>query len=228
MDARTLENGRAAFERAAWADAYAALAAVDAHTPLDPDDLDRFATAAYLIGEDAVSAQARTRAHTAFLDRGETIRAARSAFWLAFSMLDHPDRQAHAMGWLARAQRLIDDAHERCVEQGWFRCASAFLHARERDVHAAQIEFTQAADIGTEFQSADLVALARHGQGRCLLAQEKTTEGLALLDEVMVAVTGGEVAPVIAGVVYCSVISAVHDVYDTRRAQERTAAPENW
>jgi len=227
-DQPTLENGRAAFERAAWADAYAALAAADAHTPLDPDDLDRLATAAYLVGEDAVSAQARTRAHSAFLDRGETIRAARSAFWLAFSMLDHPDRRAHAMGWLARAQRLIDDAHERCVEQGWLRCASAFLHARERDVQAAQIEFAQAADIGSEFQSTDLVALARHGQGRCLLAQEKTTEGLALLDEVMVAVTGGEVAPVIAGVVYCSVISACHDLYDMRRAQEWTTALEHW
>jgi ATP/maltotriose-dependent transcriptional regulator MalT len=226
--ARSLEDGKAAFDNAAWADAYAALAAADAHTPLDPDDLERLATAAYLIGEDAVSTQARTRAHAAFLDRGETIRAASSAFWLAFTMLDHPDRRAQATGWLARAQRLIDDANQPCVEQGWLRCASAFLHARDRQVQAAQIEFSQAADIGAEFQSADLLALARHGQGRCMLAQDKTTEGLALLDEVMVAVTGGEITPVVAGVVYCSVISVCHDLYDMRRAQEWTTALEQW
>jgi DNA-binding CsgD family transcriptional regulator len=227
-DAQTLEDGRAAFENGAWASAYAWLRESDARTPLDPDDLERLATAAYLIGEDADSTHARARAHAAFLDRGDNIRAARSAFWLAFTMIDNPGQQAQAAGWLARAQRLVDDAKEPCVEQGWLRCASAFLHARERNVQAAQIDFARAVDIGAEFRNFDLVALARHGLGRCLVAIEKSTEGLALLDEVMVSVTGGEVGPIIAGVVYCSVISVCHDLYDMRRAQEWTAAFESW
>ena len=45
----------------------------------------------------------RARARTpAFLERGDATRAARSAFWLAFAMLDKPDQQAQASGWLAR------------------------------------------------------------------------------------------------------------------------------
>jgi DNA-binding CsgD family transcriptional regulator len=217
-----------AFDKGAWSEAYALLNAADARAPLDPDDLDRLAIAAYLIGEDSTSVQARTRAHAAFLERGEPIRAARSAFWLAFTIVDKPDQRAQAAGWLARAQRLIDDVKEPCVEQGWLLCGSARQRVAGGDIASAHAAFTQAAEIGARFGDRDLMALARHGQGRTLLGMNQTTAGLTLLDEVMLAVTAGEVAPIIAGVVYCSVISACHDLFDLRRAQEWTTALEGW
>jgi DNA-binding CsgD family transcriptional regulator len=227
-DSRTHEEGRAAFDKGSWSEAYALLSAADERAPLDPGDLDRLATAAYLTGEDAVSVQTRTRAHAAFLERGEPIRAALSAFWLAFTIIDRPDQRAHAAGWLARAQRLIDEVKEPCVEQGWLLCGSARQRTAVGDIASAHAAFTQAAEIGSRFGNRDLMALARHGQGRTLLAMNQTTAGLALLDEVMVAVTGGEVAPIVAGIVYCSVISACHDLFDLRRAQEWTAALQGW
>ena len=61
-DSRTHKEGRMAFDKGAWSEAYALLGAADARAPLDPDDLDRLATAAYLIGEDSTSVQTRTRA----------------------------------------------------------------------------------------------------------------------------------------------------------------------
>jgi hypothetical protein len=45
--------GRAAFARQEWKEAYARLGAADRDTPLETADLECFATAAYLVGEEA-------------------------------------------------------------------------------------------------------------------------------------------------------------------------------
>ena len=55
--------------------------------------------------------------------------------------------------------------------------------------------FGETAEIAQRFGEQDLILLARQGQGRALIRLGKVTEGVALLDEVMVAVTAGEVSP---------------------------------
>jgi len=223
-----LARGRAAFDREAWSDAYRALAAADARVPLAPDDLDRLATAAYLVGEDSASAEARARAHAGFLETNDPVRAARSAFWLAFALLHNPANRAQAGGWLARAQRLLAECGRDCVEHGFLLSALGFKRAGEGDIAAAIAAFDEAAAVGTRFRDPDVMALARHGQARGLIRLNRQAEGFVLMDEVMVSVTSGEVTPMIAGVVYCSLISACHDAFDFRRAQEWTTALAGW
>ena len=227
-DTVALARGRAAFEREAWSEAYEQLLAADAKAPLDAEDLERLAAAAFLVGEDAASIDALTRAHHAFLDRSDAIAAARNAVRLAFTMFDRPAVQAQAAGWVARARRLFDECATDCAERGFLLCAEAFMRVRVNDPVGADALFGQAVEVGARFRDRDVLALARHGQGRVLLFQNRTAEGFAMLDEVMVSVTCGEVDPIISGVVYCSVLSVCHDLFDLRRAKEWTTALTAW
>ncbi len=226
--APSLTDARAAFDREAWSDAFEGLVAADRQSPLAPEDLDCLATAGYLIGRDAEAADARTRAYDRHVEQGNAIAAARSAFFLAFTLLDRPGQQSQASGWLARARRLLDEAGRPCAERGFLLCAAGFQKTIEGDVEGAHALFGEAATVGAEFCDPDVTALARHGVGRALLRLQRKTEGLALLDEVMLGVTRGEVAPLVAGVVYCSVIGACHELFDWRRAQEWTTALAGW
>ena len=80
-------RGLDSFGRRAWRESFDLLSAADRETPLSAEDLERLATAASLIGQDDTSVDIWARAHQEFLDRGDTERAARCAFWLAFQLL---------------------------------------------------------------------------------------------------------------------------------------------
>ncbi|MET7619172.1 LuxR C-terminal-related transcriptional regulator [Streptomyces sp. NPDC005408] len=222
-----VEQARDAFGRQAWRDAYTRFSYADHEELLGPDDLVLLAVAAFLVGCDAECAAATERAHHEYLRLGEAPQAVRCAFWLAVPLLLKGE-MARGGGWLARAQRLIDDGQLDCVEQGYLLFPSGLRLVEEGDFTAAYETFTEAVKIGERFGDPDLVAIARHGQGRALISTGETAAGLALLDETMVAVTGGELSPIMTGLIYCSVIEACQEIFDLRRAQEWTAALSHW
>lgn len=222
-----LERGRASFGRRAWRDAYAQLTTTDRETPLELEDLERLATAAYLIGRDADSVEVWSRAHHVCVRRGDAVRAARCAFWLAFGLL-FKGEQAQAAGWLARARRLLEDGRHDCAERGYLLLPVGLQALGEGDARAAHTAFHQVAEIGDRFGESDLTTLGRLGCGQALIGLGKTGEGVALLDEAMVAVTDDEVSPVVSGIVCCAVILACQEIFDLRRAREWTAALSRW
>lgn len=104
MATGNLDQARRAFARGtAWGEAYALLAAADAESPLDIDDLERLGLAAFLSGHDEESTQAWTRAHRARVRNGEPERAARDAFLIGSNLIFRGEL-APAQGWFARGE----------------------------------------------------------------------------------------------------------------------------
>jgi DNA-binding CsgD family transcriptional regulator len=225
--ADNLDRGRDAFQCRAWTDAYVLLTAADGDEPLQPDDLERLATAAYLIGRDRDSAELWTRAHNVFLNLGAVDRAARCAFWLAFGLM-HQGERARAGAWITRARELLEHGHQDCVEHGYLLLPIALQRVFGGDAAAAYGLFCQAAEIGDRFGDRDLIALARHSRGRVLIRMGEIQDGIRLLDEAMIAVDAGEVSPLVVGDVYCSVIEGCLEIFDLRRAHEWTAVLTRW
>jgi DNA-binding CsgD family transcriptional regulator/tetratricopeptide (TPR) repeat protein len=216
-----LEHGRACYERRAWREAFDALQRADEATPLQADDLDRLATAACLSGQEAAFLRLLERQYRSFDESGDRIHAARCAFWLALTFLSRGDiGQSNA--WTGRGQRLIEG--QDCVERGYLALPVAEQQLREGQADAAAATARQAIAIAQSFGDADLMAAVRHVEGRALIDQGYVVEGLKCLDETMLAVVGGELRPIMTGLMYCSVIDACRQVYALGRAREWTSA----
>jgi DNA-binding NarL/FixJ family response regulator len=220
------ERARGSFERRMWGDAFADLSAAHREGQLDVEDLERLAVAAYMVGRDDACEEAWIAAHHAWLRRGEVERAARCAFWQALGLFFRGDL-APAMGWVTRGGRLLEERRRDCVEQAWLRMLTALprLFDGAADVSPSLVE---AGKIAERFADTDAAMFARLGLGYSLILQGRVAEGMALLDEVMVAVTADEVAPMLAGIAYCQVIALCQAAFDLRRAREWTEALARW
>jgi ATP/maltotriose-dependent transcriptional regulator MalT len=226
-DTRALERGRESFARKAWAESYRLLQAADRDAPLEPEDLEQLAIAAYLVGRDDDCDAITARAHQSFLDRGDREGAARAAFWLGFALFGR-GAMAPAGGWLARAARVLDESQLDCVVRGYLLIPTAIRHIVQGDPAAAHDAFSQAAEIARRFADRDLASLACHGRGRTLIRLGRIAEGVALLDEAMASVIAGDVTSLVAGDVYCSVLEACQETFDLRRAYEWTTSLARW
>jgi DNA-binding CsgD family transcriptional regulator len=219
-------RGREHFEKGAWREALDAFARADRQKPLDREDLDRLALCQGLLGRDQDFLATLERAHHAHLDAGDALRAVRSAYWLGFR-LAYLGERARAGGWFGRAQRLLEDRGD-CVERGYLLLPAARVQMGEGDFAAAYETASQAGECAARHRDADLAAFARMMQGQARLRQGRVREGLALLDESMVAVTAGELSPLLTGLVYCMVIHSCQEVYALERSREWTTALSAW
>jgi DNA-binding CsgD family transcriptional regulator len=222
-----LARGREHYRLKAWAEAYVSLTRADGRSPLGAEDLELLAVSAYLVGRDSQYLDALDRAYRAHLAAARSTRAARCAFWIGVRFLLRGDA-GRATAWHARAGRLLDHESGDCAERGYMLVPVAEQRLRSGDTQGAFSIAGAAADAGERFGEADLVAIARHLQGRARLHEGLVKEGLSLLDEAMLAVTSGELSPIPTGLLYCSIIDCCRSVHALERAREWTAALARW
>ena len=223
---KSLHEARAAFDRHAWQEAFDLLAAADASEGLAPEDIERLGEAAWWIGRIDDCIEARERAHGAYVERGNNRRAAFVALDLSN---DYYSRLAAsvAMGWLNRAQRLLNDEPE-CPEHGYMSRTLALVGLALGNLENALNYAKRTFEIGNRFGDRDLQAYGLSIQGSALVAKGQVNEGLALLDEATAAALSGELSAFATGSIYCGTIGTCERLADYRRAGEWTEAANRW
>jgi hypothetical protein len=158
-----LGQGRESYARRAWVDAYESLSRAD-----NAEDLELLARSAYMLGRDDDYRSALERAYHAYVDAGDSPRAARCAWWVGHNLLFHGET-APARGWFARGQRLLEREERDCVERGYLLIPVLLEHSFSGDYEAAYSTAAEAGAIGERFGDPDLVAIALMEQGHALV-----------------------------------------------------------
>src|SRR5690606_38065424 len=146
---------REAQRRGAWDESYEAFAQADLEVPLGVNDLEAWATSAFLLGRQDAYEGLLDRAHQRYLDRGDLPRAALSAFWLALSLAG-VGATSQASGWFARAKRLLASVEERTVAHGYLELAQALAAVGQGRLDDAYSAGAEAIESGNHFADPDL------------------------------------------------------------------------
>ncbi len=221
-----LVRARADYERGDWAAALTGWRDVDPDT-LGADDLMRLGTACWLSGRYDDCVEAMQRAFQIRSEADEAPGAARAAGLLAMASA-FAGQRAVAGGWEARLERVLDELGQDVVERGYRAILHMLRHIGASEWPAAAESAAVVGEYGRRFRDPDLIAMGLCAQGRLTLHTGRVPEGLALFDEAMVGIAAGEVSPIFAGSVYCTMIEGCQEVSDFGRAAEWTAALTRW
>lgn len=215
---------REAYDRGDWADA---LQGLRGKGGLGADDTLALATSAYLMGNVDEAIRALQGGYQDMIKNGDSLGAVRFGFWLALILNVRGD-VAIGTGWVARGQRLLENEPADLPERAYLLIHNFFQYLERGDVATAFETAGRVVELARRFGNDDLVALGLMCQGRVRIYSGQVREGLAVLDEAMVGISAGEASPIIAGMVYCSMIEACQEVSDFSRAASWTSALTRW
>ena len=142
-----VQQGRDAYRRHAWHDAFDSLRKADSEAALSPEDLALLAESAWFAGDPDAAVGARERAYAGYLEQGDKCHAAEMALQLAASHFDRLET-AIGNGWFGRAKRLLEQTSNECAAHGWQATALAYRAIRTGDTEEALRQAKLAQDIG--------------------------------------------------------------------------------
>jgi DNA-binding CsgD family transcriptional regulator len=205
-----------------WQAAYDAFAALPERTGAVVEGL---AESAWWLGRMEESIRLYSEAFRLHTEAGDGEAAARTAVLLSIHTR-LVGEAAQSAGWVGRAQRVLEDLPE-CAAHGYpLYLGTAALTGSDLDAASASARRLQ--DLGTRYDDPTLVALGVYFEGRVRIKQARVAEGLALLDEAMLAALSDELGPLWTGAIYCGLMDACNELRDLSRASEWTEATRRW
>jgi DNA-binding NarL/FixJ family response regulator len=223
---RLLERARSAYREHRYDAAYRALRSASERAPLAPDDQRLLADAAWWLGLVHDCLRLTEQLHRRYLETGDVDRAAAQALELG-AMLAMRGEYALASGWLGRARRLLADR-----PVGFAHGLLAYVDLSQAVEDGRLDEAANAAEqlrrVGERLDEDTLRALGLLGMGVVEVRRGHLSEGFGRLDEAMLPVVAGTVAPDWAGHIYCHITETCLDVADLTRAREWSDAANRW
>ena len=180
-----------------------------------PDAHDGLGLALWFLGQVEEGIAARERAFDGFLREGRCDDAARTGAWVSHQYL-LGGRPSAARGWLARAERGLED--RQCEGRGWV----AVERAREgQSIDECAAHARRALEIAREHGAGDLEVFALSLLGQAEVRAGRVVEGMGLLEEAMAAASAGRVRNVhTLAEAYCNLIAACTGAGEWDRAAE--------
>jgi hypothetical protein len=108
------------------------------------------------------------------------------------------------------------------------RAHDAFRRRDWRTAYGAFRACDGGEDLERRFGDETLVALGTFFEGRVQVKRGNVRDGVALLDEAMLAALSDRLKPMWTGAIYCGLLDACHELVDVRRAREWTEATRRW
>src|ERR1700760_3274416 len=198
-----------------WRGARDAFSAVLAVTEV-PEALFGLANALFWLGDLAGTIANCEKAYAGFRRRGDAMFAAGAALSLVGYNKGYLGNTAAARGWLSRARRIVENE----VPELRGELLGATSYVTDDPVESEALA-RQAAEIGRANGNSDLELMAMHAVGQALVQQGRTEEGMALLDEAMAGVIGGEYGdPLTAAQMSCMTMVVCGSCFDLERATQ--------
>ncbi len=200
----------------------AAQEALEGEPPTAPV-LEMLARAAYLGLDFAGAIGQWERSYAVYRAEDDTVGAVRVARTLGGMYMAVVGDAVVAGGWIARAQRLIGEVGA-SAEHGWVALNRGMA---EPDREAKEVLFREALGVARQWRDAELEVAALAYLGASLVHEDRTADGMALLDDALAAVTGGEIDDqCVLEEVFCQLFAACEHALDVGRADQWIHAGE--
>ena len=221
-------KARAAFQAKQWEETRELLSLIEQNQPLTGVQHDMLANALWWLGRHDEMTIRFESAYNTFQSEGNPQSAAMAALILS-EVHNHALAPDVSRAWERRAERLLeDDADSDSVARGhllrWQTVRAIDNHDFERALGLSR----RVMEIARAHGDGNLEALALQDQGRILVATGDMEEGMALMDEAMLAAMAGDVTPMVVGRSFCNMLAVCDQTGDIRRAGQWSEAADRW